>query len=303
MRRDGDVLLTHLSSATRRVLLCAPFIKLDVLKRLIGAIPPGIPLEIVTRWHPQEVAAGVSDLEVFDLVSARPASRLRLFDYLHAKLYIRDDELLAGSANLTATALGWCDTPNLELLTAVAISDFSVQQCLETLKGARDATEEERDRIRDLAKAIDEHRLPLAAEVVDDMASTWLPRLGAPASLFFAYRSRSRDRLSRDSLEAADHDLAALNLAPGLDQQAFTAEVGRKFCSMPAIAMILEEAEQDLTDDAAIALVRKMSPNSTISPSTTWRIVRDWLTVFMSDRYEVAPQSFITRPKPGASRK
>ena len=29
-----------------------------------------------------------------------------------------------------------------------------------------------------------------------------------------------------------------------------------------------------------------------------WRIVRDWITVFFADKFEVAPESFITRLKP-----
>lgn len=264
MRRDGDILLAHLSAANGRVVLCAPFIKSDVLERLINVVPTGVSLEVFTRWHPAEVAAGVSDLEVFDLVANRPTSRLRLCDNLHAKLYIRDDELLTGSANLTATALGWCDTPNVELLTTVAISDPQVQQCLESLAGSRDATEDERDRVRVAAEAIMVNRLPLAAEVVDEMASTWFPRLGVPESLFLAYRSQTRERLSADSLEAADHDLAALDVAPGLDRQAFTVEVGRKFCAMPAMVQILDRAEHDLTDDAAIALIAKISRSPTI---------------------------------------
>ncbi|MBY5841271.1 phospholipase D family protein [Rhizobium leguminosarum] len=303
MRRDGDLLIEHLGAASGRVVLCAPFIKAGVLRRLLAAMSKDVDLDIVTRWHPQEVAAGVSDLEIFDLISGRPRSKLRLLDNLHAKLYISDARLLAGSANLTATALGWCDDPNIELLMPVSIDDPNVQRCLDSLKHARDATMEERDAIRAAADAIDGSPLPLAAAVVDEMASVWLPRLAAPANLFHAYRPRSRERLTRDSLEAADHDLAALALPPGLSETAFIGEVGRRFCEMPAIVLILRAAEEDLTDEAAAALVATLSINAEISPATGWRIVRDWLTMFMGDRYEIAPQSFITRPKSGSPRR
>ena len=63
MRRDGDMLVEHLSGARTRVLLCAPFIKAGVLKRLLTVIPASVTLDIVTRWRPEEIAAGVSDLE------------------------------------------------------------------------------------------------------------------------------------------------------------------------------------------------------------------------------------------------
>lgn len=62
MRREGDLLIAHLATARRGVLLCAPFIKAAVAKRLLSVIPPGVPVEIYTRWHVEEVAAGVSDL-------------------------------------------------------------------------------------------------------------------------------------------------------------------------------------------------------------------------------------------------
>lgn len=302
MRKDGDVLLEHLSSAATRAVLCAPFIKAGVLRRLLSVLTPNVVLDVVTRWHPKEIAAGVSDLEVFDIVAQRPRSQLRLLDNLHAKLYICDDRYLAGSANLTATALGWCETPNLELLVPVSQNDASVRQCLEGLGNARIATADEREAIRKAAAEIPALPLPLSAGVVDEMAVFWLPRCAAPNRLYQAYRPQDRDRLTRDSLEAADHDLAALGVPSGLNHDSFILEVGKRLGEMPAVAAILKATEGDLTDDAATALISTLSPNSDMPAPVGWRIVRDWLTVFMSDRYEIAPQSYITRPRPGSSR-
>ncbi|MDX0967321.1 phospholipase D family protein [Sinorhizobium medicae] len=303
MRKDGDVLLGHLSSATTKAMLCAPFIKAGVLQRLLSVVAPNVALDVVTRWHPKEVAAGVSDLEIFDLVCDRPRSQLRLLDNLHAKLYISDNRYLAGSANLTATALGWCDTPNLELLVPVSENDPSVRQCLERLGRARIATTEEREAIRKAASDIPALPLPLSADVVEEMADLWLPRFAAPASLYQAYRPQDRDRLTSDNLEAADYDLGALGVPPGLNREMFIREVGVRLAEMPAVAAILNATEGDLTDDAAAALVHTLTPNSDMPAAIGWRIVRDWLSVFMSDRYEIAPQSYITRPKPGSFRK
>ena len=39
-----------------------------------------------------------------------------------------------------------------------------------------------------------------------------------------------------------------------------------------------------------------------MSVEAHWQIVREWLTYFLRDKYEIAPQSFITRLRPGASR-
>lgn len=302
MRKDGDVLLEHLGSASTKVVLCAPFIKAGVLQRLVSVLSHDVALDVVTRWHPREVAAGVSDLEVFDIIADRPRSRLRLLDNLHAKLYISDNRYLAGSANLTATALGWCDTPNLELLVPVSDDDASVRQCVEEIERARIATVEERDTVRKAALDLPALPLPLSAAVIEQMAVLWLPRSAAPARLFQAYRPQDRERLTKDNLKAADYDLSALGIPSGLNHQAFIHEVGKRLGEMPAVAAILKAAEGDLTDDAATALINTLVPNPDMPASVGWLIVREWLTVFMGDRYEIAPQSYITRLKPGAPR-
>jgi hypothetical protein len=45
-----------------------------------------------------------------------------------------------------------------------------------------------------------------------------------------------------------------------------------------------------------------MAVNDGIAPETRWLIVREWLTHFLGDAYEIAPQNFVLRLKPGAAR-
>ncbi len=302
MRRDGDLLVEHMSRARTAVLLCAPFIKVGVAKRLLAAVQPGLPVEIVTRWHADEVAAGVSDLAVFDLVIARPGTTLRLLDNLHAKLYFSDEELLAGSANLTATALGWCDKPNLELLVKIAADDEAVVRCRAELESARLATAEERDAMQAAADKIHRSPMPESEEVETGYEGMWLPALAAPERLFAAYVPSARERLTSSAVEAADHDLRALAIGANLSEAAFRTEVAERFSTMPAIMRILSAAESDLADAVAADLIQEMSPAADMSPVAQWQIVREWLTYFLRERYEIAPQSFVTRLRPGAGR-
>ena len=302
MRREGDLLLEHLAQAKAKVLLCAPFIKVSVAKRLLAAIPVGVSVEIITRWHPEEVAAGVSDLEVFELVASRNDTLLKLLDKLHAKLYFSDQKLLAGSANLTATALGWCDRPNVELLVAVSVDDEAVLRCLAELQGARLATAEERAAIQTKVDTMERVTLPGAEQIADDLAHLWLPRLAAPERLYQAYLPSARDRQTSSALEAADHDLQALAVVPNLNEVDFRAQIAERFASMPAIAALLSAAQRDLEDTEASDLIRTMAMESEIAPHTRWQIVREWMTYFLGDKYEIAPQSFVTRLRPGAGR-
>lgn len=302
MRRDGDLLVAHVARAKKTVLLCAPFIKLGVAKRLLAAVGHDVVVEIVTRWHAEEVAAGVSDLAVFDLVGSRPGVTMRLLDNLHAKLYAADDEILAGSANLTATALGWCDEPNLEILIAVPADAEAVLQCRTALAAARLATAEERAGIQAVVDGLQRPPLRDSKPVDGAMAGLWLPKLAAPERLYAAYLPSARDRLTRSAIEAADHDLLALAIAPGLSELVFRDQVAERFSTMPAVATILTAARSDLSDAVAVDLIETLVGTSEMSATARWQIVRDWLTYFLRDKYEIAPQSYVTRLRPGAGR-
>jgi hypothetical protein len=302
MRRDGDVLVAHVARAKKTVFLCAPFIKYGVAKRLLAAVDPNVDVEIVTRWHAEEIAAGVSDLAVFDLVESRPGVIMRLLDNLHAKLYAADDRVLVGSANLTATALGWCDDPNLELLIPVPADAEAVLRCREVLALARLATVEERAIIQAIVDGLRRPPLPGSKAVDDAMVGLWLPKLAAPERLYAAYVPSARDRLTTSAIEAADHDLQALALTPGLSEHAFRDQVADRFSTMPAVAAILTAVQSDLSDSAAVDLIETLVGSSDMLATARWQIVRDWLTYFLRDKYEIAPQSYVTRLKPGAGR-
>lgn len=303
MRRDGDRLVEHFAAATQNVLICAPFIKAGVLNRLLQVIPSSVPVRVVTRWLPAEVAVGVSDLEVFDVVTARDGSRLDLLDRLHAKIYIVDNVALVGSANLTGAALGWSDKPNLELLTALAATSEAIRQFLDQLTEARPASIEERDRIRNLAVELNVPELNL----VSDSATTapavlWLPRLAAPARLLQAYMPQTRDRLAESVLDAALSDLDALGIPAGLPESAFRQAVADAFGRMPAVQRLLAAAADDLRDADGADIIRQMPIARDLDAEQQWLIVREWMTSFLGDRYEIVPTSFIVRLKPGAGR-
>ena len=130
----------------------------------------------------------------------------------------------------------------------------------------------------------------------------WLPRLAAPDRLYLAYTSAARDRLTTSTLQAAAEDLRALNVPPGLDEVAFKATVGSAFCTMPCIIPIVEAAEDDLTDEQAMRILEAQKINSDMPIEAHWRIVRDWMTYFLAASFEIAPQTYVTRRRPGGGR-
>ncbi|SFJ38467.1 PLD-like domain-containing protein [Methylobacterium brachiatum] len=302
MRREGDQLVAHLAGARKEVTLCAPFVKAGVLRRLLATVPSHVPVVVVTRWKAPEIAAGVSDLEVFDVAGKRPGASLALLDELHAKIYVSDGVVLTGSANLTAKALGWCERPNLEILVPIDASYPSVVNCLAAIAGARRATSEERDQIAEEARGLAQTRIPEAQDEDAELASMWLPKLGDPARLFPVYAGLGLDRMMASTVEAAGRDLTALAIPSGLREPEFRAAAARAFASMPAIERLLTLVDEDLVDEDAVAEVASTPMNDGMPPDQQWLVVREWMAHLLSDRVEIVPQSFVTRRRPGGTR-
>ena len=296
------MLVAHLASARERALIAAPFVKAGVLRRLLAMMSPEATVTVVTRWDAFEVASGVSDLDVFDIVAARAGASLVLVDALHAKMYVADGKVLTGSANLTAKALGWCANANVEILTYAEPNCASVNNCLSMIASARPATAEERDRVAAEASSFASRPSSESEDEDPVLAATWFPKLGDPRRLFPIYAGRSLDRMMGSTLEAGERDLAALAIPPGLPEAGFRAAAARAFAAMPAIQRLLSLVEGDLTDEDAVKLVAATPMSDGMPADKQWLVIREWMSELLSDRIEVAPQSFVTRRRPGASR-
>ena len=114
MTSPWDRILALTWSATEAV-IAAPYIKEPSLRRLLEHLPQLEQLTCVTRWQAGDIAAGVSDTVVRDLVRSLGGA-FRLHPSLHAKYYRFDDGVLVGSANLTDAGLGVGRIYNLEIL-------------------------------------------------------------------------------------------------------------------------------------------------------------------------------------------
>ena len=100
---------------SKSALIVAPYMKADALRRVLEALAPEASVTCITRWTEQDIRMGASDIECRSIVVGRRGSFL-LHENLHAKYYRFDKSVLVGSANLTASGLGYSGTPNLEIL-------------------------------------------------------------------------------------------------------------------------------------------------------------------------------------------
>lgn len=242
MNRLGDELVEIVGGARQQCLLAAPYIKRDALDRLLATIPASSSVCVVTRWRLDEIALGVSDLEVWDSLVARGGAELWLQPTLHAKYYRADNRVAIGSANLTNSALGWRPNANLEILHDMG-ECYSQRGAFERalFEGGTKVDSALHASFIAALEAFPRPPRPPASEKASVFAELgdWRPRLRFAENLFMLYAGDDQD-LSTAARDAAALDLAALNPPAGLSETQFKNWVGVALLQHPEFRAIDE---------------------------------------------------------------
>jgi hypothetical protein len=297
----GETLVELCSHAKDSLLLVAPFAKRASLERVLRRVPAAVPVRCITRWIPEEIIAGVSDLEVWPLLQERGNASLAIRRDLHAKYYRADGRCLVGSANLTHAALGWRATVNLELLLPMNPGDAPLQSFERELSNATEVTEE---LYQEYQRAVREIRAfapppivtgalvhgkdwPLSEDIayVED-PDAWIPTLRHPAHLFDAYRG-NLEKLTTASRTDAARDFRAFTVPPGLPRRAFEAHIRLQLLQMP----IVRDVDALVAEPQRFGAVRDFlglqpcAKHPGFDPSAAWQTLLRWLLYFAVDRY------------------
>ena len=270
--RLGD-LLRSLCSDAQHLIIAAPYIKADALTKILVDISPTTSLLCITRWNPHDLALGVSDTECRTIVIERGGS-FRVHPSLHAKYYRIDDVVLIGSANLTASALGWSLQSNLEILCRPG-DDFNVatfQQCL--LEGAREISDDEFVRWEAITQISDQSSTITGGQPRFD---TWRPATRDFRNLELSYRDREDEIASFDEQRAARRDIQALLIPPGL-----TDEQIRMWASTCLLAAPFTNTVIQLHNMEVLIASRSLAETYKLSATEARRdmeTVQNWLAV------------------------
>ena len=209
-------LLESLCSGANNVLLVAPYMKADLLSRILEKLESKSSLICVTRWNLSDFIVGVSDLRCHTIVSEFGGSFM-IHPTLHAKYYRFDDAVLIGSANLTSSAMGWSPQPNLEILchSGDYFDNVSFESTL--FKNARTVTDEE------FLCWEAAYKIPVESTntVANDYSrlSGWMPTTRDPKNLNLSYRGRHTEIASFDEQRATMRDLEALSIPPNMGSE------------------------------------------------------------------------------------
>lgn len=287
----GESLLSVLSGAQRSVRIAAPFIKVPALERALSIVPYDVKITCVTRWRPEDIASGVCDLEIFDLIKSRDQSVLLIHPHLHAKFFASDTSCLIGSANLSHTALGWRSPSNLELLIQLDTRDHELDawwsrleaESIEATEDIRAGLAREADQLRATGMPI---KRPEADQGSDDGDMIWLPECPRWTGLWEVY-SGDEEQLPNSALASAKSDLAALSLPPGMDRARF----GHALRTAFRHTRIFQEIEQlsilGLTDAAAHTLLQSLCGITEKEAPRRWHILKGWLSALYPSEYRV----------------
>ncbi len=292
----GEQVRGLLCSDAERYIICAPFIKRGAFTALLQCIPQSenSTIEVYTRWVPAEVAAGVSDLEVYEICASRRNTNLYLTDGLHAKLFAADQACLVGSANVTDRALGWIYPSNIELLIPSVIEEPSVANLVQRLQRFSErATAEKKAEVAEAAANLTSIDLPEAVELEDGerKARKWLPNCRKPQLIFRLYTSgHLRGELS-SMASAAEEDLRFLNPPNGLDSVEFDEFVRQLLRSLPLFEELLRlVARDELVNGVGRRLIQSLEKSNLTEEELEnyWSNVREWLIHFYKFRAEAS---------------
>lgn len=292
----GGELINLCREAREDVFIAAPFIKVNVLKMVLEVIQvSACNITVVTRWKAEEIAAGVSDLEVYDLVAASNNTRLLLHPCLHAKYYRIDGRCLIGSANLTAKALGWAPVSNIEILVEVDPLKYGLNLFEERLLSeAIVATETIKESIMQIAQEIRtqdvEGRRAMPLHNSTSGVTAWLPTCVNPEYLYRIYKKKDSELIS-SAVKTGYDDLLVLEVVEGLNEEEFKRYIAAALGQIDVVRQIAERSKgSPVTREIALEII-SMARSFIASPGydadTYWEILKAWLLYFFPKKYRV----------------
>lgn len=291
MSKVHDLLLNLCTSAKKEILLVAPFIKESVLSYLVNHIDIDVKLTCVTRWRPEEIISGVSDIEVYDLLKKIKNGNLFLYPWLHAKYYRGDGQVLVGSMNLTQRAIGFSAPTNFEILVYVDPSSSELNDFEDKLFYS--AVEVDDYLFNSMKLAIEQLKSiefkPIIYQVNNKTESftdphRWIPWCPAPDRLYNVYANINTWQLVTSAEKDARRDLSILNMPQGLDLNSFEKFVASTLDQMPLINRIDRKSISGISDQEAETILTQRA-NLVHSSEVHWRIVKSWLIHFFPERY------------------
>ena len=239
--QPGDLLLQACSGA-KSLFIVAPYIKADALAKVLKNIGADASLTCITRWHPNDLIQGSSDVECRELILDRGGS-FQLHPFLHAKYYQIDDVILIGSANLTLSGMGWAPQSNFEILCYAGNDFSSLQFRQELLRNTREISDAEYAGWETIAESnVSKNTITYKQPQLDN----WRPATRDLGNLKRAYLNRVDDIASLDEQKLAKRDIQFLHIPNGLSDEELNLWLLTCLLSSPFTNSVIQVKDLDI---------------------------------------------------------
>lgn len=298
----GEWVLEGAQGVSEQAILVSPFIKYKSLKRIVDTLPHGTNLSVYTRWRIDEIAQGVSDLAIWNLLTNRSNSKLYLIQNLHSKYYRFDDFIYVGSANITEAGMTWGRSSNLETLVNSKSDniDYLDFECLLKLKSL-EVDQTLFERTNQLVEQFKKNNQILSTPTIEDIINVnlitsdviaefkeeynnsraWMPLTRSPDILFDVY-SGNYHLVSKDVLVGAYLDFYHLEIPANLDKTSFSSFISSRLEMEPLII----ELDNFLVEPQRFGELKEFLSNFLANNSSHhWQTVMRWLLYFMPTKY------------------
>ena len=231
----------------QEAIIVAPYIKEQPLKLFLESVAPNARITCVSRWTPQDIQAGTTDLACRSLIMEHGGTFL-LHNRLHAKYYRFDSNILIGSANLTASGMNIHYAGNLEILCSPP--EGFAWELFENLLflNSREVTDAEFDAwSRIVPTNLTRPQQPVPHK--EDTIISWRTVTRNPEYLWLAYQHDQQEIPIPEQRVIATEEVATLAIPSGLDRDQFNTWINISLKSAPFIDSVL--ATQGQTNEDA----------------------------------------------------
>lgn len=236
--------ITMLNSCcdANEVVIAAPYIKVSSLTHVLDCIAPSAKLICVSRWTPQDIASGATDVECCTLTRNRNG-KFFLHKRLHAKYYRFDNRVLLGSANLTASGMNQFGNGNLEILCS-APPQFDAEQFEALLLNESFPVTDDEFALWNQIN-LTHSRLNRITETSNrNDVGTWIPTTRRPEYVWMAYDLRSEEIPSEEQRRLAEEETILLGIPPNLNESEFHNWLTLNLLSSQFVKDVVEELKQ-----------------------------------------------------------
>lgn len=252
-------------------------------------------LRVITRWNARDIAAGVSDLEVYPYLKSKGV-KLYVHKSIHLKLFVLDQNVaFTASGNITGRGIGSHGRPgNVEVgcEAPLALADWlNIHEILEdSIAVGEEVYAKAKAFEKNLPSQNDE--LPvLNLEPPVTKAFSWLslPASENPEALFEFYETLNANIAPTKDVAVYMHDLVLYRMPQGLGRSQFYELLRSRFAQHPFIVAMVELLQKEKT--ARFGLVNEwLQSNCSDKPTpyrwelkNTTRRLYDWLVYFFPE--------------------